>query len=133
MLYAGGVGAGVGTGVGMGVGGSVGAGVGAGVGEKHVSAASFREEANAASSSPKPSDVSSHTPALNSAVNNGVGAPFAMVQFASRKACCVGASQLPPIMTATVPLGMLGSSRSDVHAPTGMVSRELSPVQLALP
>ena len=126
MLYAGGVGAGVGTGVGMGVGGSVGAGVGAGVGEKHVSVAKSEK-------TKPPDEVSLHTPKAILPNDNGVGAPFAMVQFASRKACCDGASQLPPIMTATVPLGMLGSSRSDVHAPTGMVSRELSPVQLALP
>ena len=143
----GGVGEGVGLGVGgvggvggvagEGVGGAVGAGVGGtgvgvGVG-KHVSAASFREEVKpgAASSSPESSDVSSHAPALNSAVN-GVGALFAMVQFASRKPCSVGASQLPPIMTATVPLGMFGSSRSDLHVPAGMVIAMLSPVQLAL-
>jgi hypothetical protein len=125
MLYAGGVGAGVGTGVGMGVGGSVGAGVGAGVGEKHVSVASCEKA--------KPGDeVSLHTPKVT-IPDNSTGAPFAMVQFASRKACCVGASQLPPIMTATVPLGMFGSSRSGQHVPAGMVVRLLSPVQLALP
>ena len=131
----GGVGEGVGLGVGGvgGVGGVAGEGVGdavgAGVG-KHVIVNSS-ETANGESSS---MSSSMHTPRVIGVPEKiGVGAPFAMVQLASRKACCVGASQLPPIMTATVPLGMLGSSRSDQHVPAGMVVRLLSPVQLALP
>jgi hypothetical protein len=74
--------------------------------------------------------MSLHTPRV--ILENGIGAPFAMVQLASRKACCVGASQLPPIMRATVPLGMLGSSRSELHVPAGMAIAVLSPVQSAL-
>jgi hypothetical protein len=112
----------VGAGVGFGVGGT---GVGAGV-EKHVSVTSSEKGRKLADG-----ESSLHTPMAIPGI--GVGAPFAMEQFASRKACCVGASQLPSIMEATVPLGMLGSSRSDLHVPAGMVTTtKLSPVQLAL-